>query len=231
MSQQRWDEVDRYLEERLIAPDPVLEAALEASMAAGLPPIAVAPNQGKLLALLVQAVGARRVLEIGTLGGYSTTWMARGLPEDGLLITLEIDPNHAAVARANLDRAGLSDRVEIRLGPALESMAQLTEEAAGTFDFVFVDADKEGTRAYFEQAIELTRPGGLIFVDNLVRDGELVDEGSTDSRVQGMRAFLEYAATEPRVQMTALQTVGSKGYDGFALALVNDTHPRSARAG
>jgi predicted O-methyltransferase YrrM len=222
VSQQRWDEVDRYLEERLLERDQVLESVLESSAAAGLPPIAVAPNQGKLLALLVQAIGARSVLEIGTLGGYSTTWMARALPSDGRLVSLEVDPGHAAVARSNLERAGLLKKVEIRLGPALDSMAQLAqEEGAGTFDFVFIDADKEGTRRYFEESISLARPGALIFVDNLVRDGQLIEENSPDTRVQGMRAFVEYVATETRVQVTALQTVGSKGYDGFALALVN----------
>jgi predicted O-methyltransferase YrrM len=216
-----WQSVDDYLCAKLLPADPVLDAALESSDAAGLPPIAVAPNQGKLLQLLVRSIGANAVLEIGTLGGYSTTWMARALPETGRLVTLEFEPKHAEVARANLERAGLAERVEIRVGPALDSLQRLAEERAGPFDFVFIDADKENTRAYFERSIGLARPGSLIFVDNLVRNGHVADETSTDPQVLGMQAFLDYASSDQRVEVTAIQTVGSKGYDGFALARVS----------
>ncbi len=220
MTASLWSQVDQYLEDRLLDRDAVLDAALDAGRAAGLPDIAVAPNQGKLLGLLIGAIGARTVLEIGTLGAYSTIWMARALPDGGRITTLELEPKHAEVARANLERAGVADRVEIRLGPALESLDALVDERAGPFDFIFIDADKENTRAYFERSIGLARPRALIFVDNLVRDGALIDEANSDSRVLGMQAFMDYAATESRVEATAIQTVGSKGYDGFALALV-----------
>jgi predicted O-methyltransferase YrrM len=214
-----WNDVDAYLCERLLAPDQSLDAAMEASTAAGLPPIAVAPNQGKLLALLVRSLGARRILEIGTLGAYSTIWMAKAMPDGGRLITLEAAPKHAEVAQANLERAGVADRVEIRLGPALDSLAALISERAGPFDFVFIDADKENTRAYFESCLELSRAGTVIFVDNVVRGGTLVDPAG-DSQVQGMREFVDYAGADPRVEVTAVQTVGTKGHDGFALAYV-----------
>jgi predicted O-methyltransferase YrrM len=214
-----WNDVDAYLCERLLAPDQSLDAALEASTAAGLPPIAVAPNQGKLLALLVRSLGARHVLEIGTLGAYSTIWMAKAMPDGGRLVTLEAAPKHAEVAQANLERAGVADRVEIRLGPALDSLAALISEGAGPFDFVFIDADKENTRAYFESCLELSRAGTVIFVDNVVRGGTLVDPAG-DSQVQGMREFVDYAGADPRVEVTAVQTVGTKGHDGFALAYV-----------
>jgi predicted O-methyltransferase YrrM len=220
MADPSWQRVDDYLCAKLLLPDPVLEAALEASNAAGLPPIAVAPNQGKLLQLLVRSLAATSVLEIGTLGGYSTTWMARALPAGGRLVTLEAEAKHAEVARANLERAGIADRVQIRLGPALESLEKLAAEHAGPFDFVFIDADKENTRAYFERSIGLARPGALIFVDNLVRNGAVADTASTDAQVLGMREFMDYAGTDERVDLTAVQTVGSKGYDGFALAYV-----------
>jgi predicted O-methyltransferase YrrM len=220
MGEPSWQSVDEYLCSKLLSTDPVLDAALASSNEAGLPPIAVAPNQGKLLQLLVLSIGATSVLEIGTLGGYSTTWMARALPDSGRLVTLEFEPKHAAVARANLERAGLAERVEIRVGRALDSLAQLAEEKAGPFDFVFIDADKENTASYFDRSIELARPGSLIFVDNLVRNGAVADSSSTDAQVLGMRAFLDAAAEDPRVEVTAVQTVGSKGYDGFALARV-----------
>jgi predicted O-methyltransferase YrrM len=219
MSQEKWSEVDRYLCEHLLAQDPVLDEVLRVSAEHGLPSIAVSPNQGKLLALLVRAIGARRILEIGTLGAYSTIWLARALPDDGRLITLEAAPTHAEVAQANLERAGVSDRVEIRLAPALESLEQLSAQNAGPFDFVFIDADKENTKPYFEWSIRLTRPGSLIVVDNVVRSGRIVDAGA-DSQVDGMRAFFDYVKTETRVDASAIQTVGSKGYDGFALARV-----------
>lgn len=220
MSQTQWDDVDRYIADRLVGPDPVLEAALQASMDAGLPAINVAPNQGKLLMLLAQAIGARRILEIGTLGGYSTIWLGRALPRDGRLITLEANPNYAKLARANLDRANLADSVELRVGPALDTLPDLAAEGAGPFDLVFIDADKPSTPDYFEWALKLTRRGSLIVVDNVVREGRLADATSDDSAVKAMRRFCELAATEPRVSATAIQTVGSKGYDGFAIALV-----------
>ncbi|WP_026370081.1 O-methyltransferase [Kallotenue papyrolyticum] len=220
MTDARWTAVDQYLTEVLALSDPVLEAALTQASAAGLPQIQVAPNQGMLLHLLARAIGARNMLEIGTLGGYSTIWLARALPPAGRLITLELEPRHAEVARTNLARAGLSERVEVRVGPALQSLPRLAEEGAGPFDLVFIDADKPGTADYFAWALRLTRPGSLIIVDNVVRNGTVIDADSSDPAVQGMRRFLERLAAEPRVQATVLQIVGSKGYDGLALALV-----------
>ncbi len=220
MPQELWTEVDRYLNDRLVPADPALDAALKANAAAGLPVIDVAPNQGKLLYLLATLIGARRILEIGTLGGYSAIWMARALPPGGRLVTLEVDPKHAEVATSNIARAGLSDFVEIRLGPAVESLAQIEREGAQPFDLIFIDADKERCAVYLEWALKLSRRGSLIICDNIVRDGAIADEANTDARLQGVRAFLDRVATEPRLSATALQTVGSKGYDGFALALV-----------
>jgi len=223
MAEQPWDAVDEYLCDALLGPDPTLEAVLATSREAGLPPIAVAPNQGKLLHLLVRAIGARLVLEIGTLGAYSTIWMARALPEGGRLITLEAAESHVSVARANLERAGMADRVEIRLGPALETLGDLIAEGTGPFDLVFIDADKENTRPYFERSLELSHPGTVIVVDNLVRAGKIIDAQSSDPQVRGMREFMDYVSGEKRVEITAIQTVGSKGYDGFALAYVLGT--------
>jgi predicted O-methyltransferase YrrM len=220
MSRERWNAVDRYLCDLLAPDEPALAAALEASAAARLPPIQVSPNQGKLLHLLARAQGARRILEIGTLGGYSTIWLARALPEDGRLVTLEIDPGHAEVARGNLARAGLADRVEIRLGRALDTLPKLAAESRAAFDLVFIDADKPANPEYFRWALELTRPGSLIVIDNVVRDGAVIDAASADPAVQGVRRLHELLAAEPRVCATAIQTVGSKGYDGFAIALV-----------
>jgi predicted O-methyltransferase YrrM len=220
MAQEQWTAVDRYLTDLFVPPDAALEAALQASAAAGLPAISVSPNQGKLLHLLARAQGARAVLEIGTLGGYSTIWLARALPEGGRLITLEADPKHAEVARANLARAGLAGVVELRLGPALETLPQLAAERAGPFDLIFIDADKPGYADYFAWALRLSRRGSLIIADNVVRGGGVVDAASGDPRVQGVRRFNELLAAEPRVSATAIQTVGSKGYDGFAVALV-----------
>ena len=217
---ERWARVDDYMAEAFLAPDPVLERALAASAEAGLPPINVAPNQGKLLHLLARARGARRILEIGTLGGYSTIWLARALPAGGRLITLELDPRHAEVARANIGGAGLSGVVDIRVGPARESLEALVAERVGPFDLTFIDADKPGTAAYFALALELSRPGSLIVVDNVVRDGKVADGDTGDAAVEGIRRFVERAAAEPRVTATAIQTVGVKGYDGFALLLV-----------
>lgn len=213
-----WGQVDEYLNELLIPTDPVLEEALAASQRAGLPAINVAPNHGKLLKLLVQISGARTVLEIGTLGGYSTIWLARGLPQDGRLVTLEVNPTYAAVAQANIDRAGLSDRVEIRVGPALESLPRLADE--GPFDLVFIDADKPSNPRYLGWALRLTRPGSVIVGDNIVRAGRVVDADSSDENVRGVRAFLEMTAADPRLDATALQTVGMKGWDGFSIAVV-----------
>jgi predicted O-methyltransferase YrrM len=220
MSQEQWTAVDRYIAEHLVPADPVLDAALQASEAAGLPAINVAPNQGKLLQLLAQSIGARNILEIGTLGAYSTIWLARALPPDGRLITLEANAAYAEIARANIARAGLADRVELRLGPALDTLPKLEAEGLGPFDLTFIDADKENNSDYFRWAIKLSRRGSLIIVDNVVRDGGVIDASRNDAHIQGVRDFYEFVATEPRVNITAVQTVGSKGYDGFAIALV-----------
>jgi predicted O-methyltransferase YrrM len=217
-----WTAVDRYLGDLLVSGDPALEAALAASAAAGLPAINVSPTQGKLLHLLARAIGARNVLEIGTLGGYSTIWLARALPDGGRVISLEADAKHAEVARANVARAGLESSVEVRLGMALDLLPGLVEGAA-PFDFVFIDADKPNNAAYFEWALKLSRPGSIIVVDNVVREGDVIDAASDSPTVQGVRYFLERLAAEPRVSATAIQTVGSKGYDGFAIALVAST--------
>ena len=215
-----WTAVDRYIGDLLVRPDPALDAALAASATAGLPAIAVAPPQGKLLMILARALGARTILEIGTLGGYSTIWLARALGPGGRLVTLELDPKHAAVAKANLARAGLSDVVELRLGPASDSLRGLLAEGHEPFDFIFIDADKPGYPEYFALALQLSAPGTLIVADNVVRDGAVADPGSADPNVQAVRRYNALLAAEPRVTATVLQTVGSKGYDGFAIALV-----------
>ncbi|HEV2963473.1 MAG TPA: O-methyltransferase [Candidatus Angelobacter sp.] len=219
-SDDQWIAVDRYITDLLVPPDPALDAALQSSAAAGLPAINVAPNQGKFLMLLAQIQGVRNILEIGTLGAYSTIWLARALPRDGRLITLEADPKHAEVARANIARAGLAQVVEVRLGPALESLPRLAAEGVGPFDLIFIDADKPGYPDYFAWSLKLARRGTVIIADNVVRDGAVIDPASDDPRVQGMRRFNELLAAEPRVSATEIQTVGSKGYDGFALAVV-----------
>lgn len=216
----RWSRIDHYFEESLALQDPELERALERGRAAGLPDHDVAPNQGRFLSLLAATVRPRSILEIGTLAGYSTIWLARTLPDGGRLISLEIDPAHAAVARENVARAGLADRVAINVGPAADSLDRLVADDAGPFDFVFIDADKESNVAYFDFALRLTRPGSLIVVDNVVRDGAVTDERSTDPRVQGVRALFAAVARESRVSATAIQTVGVKGHDGFLLARV-----------
>ncbi len=213
-----WDAVDRYIADHLVEDDPALQAALEVSEAAGLPAINVAANQGKLLMLLARAISARRILEIGTLGGYSTIWLARGLPSDGRLITLEANPDYAEVARANIARAGLKLMVEVRVGRAQDTLPSLAAE--GPFDLIFIDADKPGTPGYFQWAVRLSRRGSLIIVDNVVREGAVLDASGGDANVQGMRRFFELAATDPRVSGTALQTVGAKGHDGLAILLV-----------
>ena len=220
MTEEVWSNVERYISNSLVHQDAALEAALSASDAAGLPPINVSPNQGKLLHMIALMVGARRILEIGTLGGYSTIWMARALPRGGRLITLEADSRHAELARRNIDAAGVGSLVEIQLGPALESLPKVADASDGPFDLVFIDADKTNTVPYFDWALKLSRPGSVIVVDNVVRKGAVADPTSTDKDVQGMRRFYERAASEPRVTATAIQTVGSKGYDGFAIAIV-----------
>jgi predicted O-methyltransferase YrrM len=220
MSEQRWQEVDDFVEGALIGEDPVLDAALAASAQAGLPPIAVTASQGRFLNLLLRIHGARRVLELGTLGGYSTIWMGRALPPDGRIVTLELDAGYAEVAGENLRRAGLAEKVEVRVGPALDSLAELRSGREEPFDAVFIDADKARTPEYFVEALELVRPGGLIVADNVVRGGELADPDSADAGARGMRRFIEMAGAEPRVTATTIQTVGAKGYDGFTLALV-----------
>ncbi|WLQ43098.1 O-methyltransferase [Streptomyces laculatispora] len=220
MTQARWAEVDDYFNALLVGSDEALEAAVEASDRAGLPAIQVAANQGKLLNLLARLQGARTVLEIGTLGGYSTIWLARALPEGGRVVTLEADPECAEVARRNIERAGLADVVEIRVGLALDTLPELAEQGYGPFDVVFIDADKPSNPDYLAWSLKLTRPGSLIVADNVVRDGEVVDAGSKDPKVQGVRRFTELVAAEPTLTATALQTVGSKGYDGLLMALV-----------
>ncbi len=215
-----WDTVDEYFNGLLVGADPALEAVVADSAAAGLPPHHVAPNQGKLLHLLARIQGARHILEIGTLGGYSTIWLARALPEGGRLVSLEADERHAEVARANIRRAGVGHLVDIRVGRALETLPGLAEEDLPPFDLVFIDADKPGNPGYLDWAVRLTRPGSLIIGDNVVRGGEVVDAGSADPRVQGVRRFTELIADHPALTATALQTVGTKGYDGFVLALV-----------
>ncbi|MFD0132834.1 O-methyltransferase [Streptomyces sp. NPDC007148] len=219
-AQELWDAVDAYFTTLLSPADEVLAAALRDSEAAGLPPINVAPNQGKLLQLLALIQGARRVLEIGTLGGYSTIWLGRALPADGRLVTLEYDATHAEVARRNLARAGLDSIAEVRVGPALESLPKLAEEHPPPFDLVFIDADKVNNAHYVKWALELTRPGSLIVLDNVVRGGRVTEADSEDPSVLGTRAALELMASHPRLSGTAVQTVGSKGHDGFALARV-----------
>jgi predicted O-methyltransferase YrrM len=218
--QQIWIDVENYIAEHVIAPDSALEAARAGNTSAGLPAIDVTPSEGKLLHLLARLAGARRILEIGTLGGYSTIWMARALPDGGRLITLELDAKHAAVAQANLDRAGVAHMVEIRIGPALDSLAELDREGAEPFDLVFIDADKSNNAAYLQWALRFSRVGTLILVDNVVRDGAVVEPDNADENAQGSRRLFEALAAEPRLTATALQTVGSKGYDGFAIALV-----------
>lgn len=223
-----WRAVDALFEEHLIESDEALEAAAASSQTGGLPTISVSPTEGKLLHLLVRASGARSVLEVGTLAGYSTIWLARALPEDGRLITLEVDPHHADVARQNLERAGVSSRVEVRVGPALETLDTLTKEDRPAFDFVFIDADKRNNPDYFSSAVALSRPGAVIVVDNVVREGRVADPAATDPDVVGIRTMLEAVGQDGRVDATAIQTVGSRGYDGFLLAVVGEdgqAHP------
>jgi predicted O-methyltransferase YrrM len=221
VTKELWAAVDRYLTDQLLPCDPALDAALAESTAAGLPAINVSPPQGRLLHLLARLQGARSILEIGTLGAYSTIWLARALSPGGRLVTLEADPKHAAIANANLARAGLSDVVEVRLGPALETLPRLAAEGQGPFDLVFIDADKTSNADYFAWALKLSRPGGLIIVDNVVREGAVIDSASQDVNVLGARRLYEMVAAEPRVMATVIQTVGGKGYDGLLLAVVS----------
>lgn len=212
-----WSEVDAYIGERLLGEEAALAAALAANARGGLPAIDVSPPMGKMLHLLARMAGARRILEVGTLGGYSTIWLARALPVDGQLITLEIDPHHAGVARVNLKQAGCAEKAEVIVGPALESLAGLE----GPFDLVFVDADKQSNVAYVQAALRLARPGTVIVVDNVVREGRVLDAESREPNIAGTRALYDYVASEPRLSASALQTVGSKGWDGFLLAIVD----------
>jgi len=220
MTENAWAPVDDYLSGLFVGNDSALEAAVRDSTAAGLPEIQVSPTQGKLLHLLVRLRSARAILEIGTLGGYSAICMARALSPGGRLVTLEFEPKHADVARANIARAGLADRVEVRLGRALDLLPQVEKDRVGPFDLVFIDADKENNPRYFEWALRLTRPGSLILVDNVVREGKVLDAESADASVQGTRKVLSMMASEPRVTATAIQVVGVKGWDGLAIALV-----------
>ncbi|MGH9156395.1 MAG: O-methyltransferase [Acidimicrobiales bacterium] len=223
MTEERWIAVDAYIEDRLAAAagaDAALEAALAVSTAAGLPPIHVPPNQGRLLEVLVRCRAARTVLEIGTLGGYSTIWMARALPAVGRLVTLELDPGNAEIARRNIAAAGLAGVVDIRIGPALSSLADLATAGDGPFDMVFIDADKEHNADYLDWSLRLTGPGSLIVVDNVIRGGEVADAASTDPAVVGTRRLFDRLGNEPRLRATAIQTVGVKGHDGFAVAVV-----------
>lgn len=222
MTQELWTKVDQYINETLVHSDSVLEAALQSSAGAGLPPISVSAAQGKFLHLLARVQGARRILEIGTLGGFSTIWLGRALPPKGKLITLEIDPKCAEIAAANITRAGLSEVVEIRLGQAVDSLSQLVAQAGDPFDLIFIDADKSGYPDYLKWALKLCRKGSLIIADNVVRNGAVVDSASTDLNVQGVRLFNELVAADPRLTATAIQTVGSKGYDGFTMIFVTD---------
>lgn len=221
MTQDQWTAVDEYITGLLMPEDAVMDQVLEACAASGLPEIQVSPSQGKLLMLLAQMQGARRILEIGTLGGYSAIWLARALPPGGRLITLEMDPKHAEVARANFARAGLAERIELRLGSALETLPILAAEAPEPFDLIFLDADKQGYTEYFGWALKLSRPGAVILADNVVREGEVIDAGSEDASVRGIQRFNKALAAETRVSATMIQTVGSKGHDGFALAIVS----------
>ncbi|HYI26161.1 MAG TPA: O-methyltransferase [Thermomicrobiales bacterium] len=220
MTDTRFADVDAYFE-RIVPTDEALDAAIAASNESGLPPIQVSSHQGKLIQILAKMQGARRILEIGTLGGYSTIWLARALPDDGRLITLELDPHHASVAKANIERASLAQKVEVRVGPALDTMKAMVESREPPFDFIFIDADKPGYPGYLDLSIQLSRPGTAIFADNVVRNGGVADLNSRDPNVIGVRTMIDAMAGNPRLSATGIQTVGSKGYDGFALFLVD----------
>jgi predicted O-methyltransferase YrrM len=220
MSSKTWTAVDDYIVSSLFEADPVLDAVLKANRDQGLPAIDVSAAQGKLLSLLVRIRGAKTALEVGTLGGYSTIWMARGLPADGKVVTLELDQHHAKVARSNFERAGVSGKVDLRVGPALQSLAALDSENAGPFDLIFIDADKPNNPNYLDWAMKLARPGTVIVCDNVIRDGAVVKQNSGDANVEGARAAFSFIGGEKRLDGTAIQTVGAKGYDGFAIAIV-----------
>ncbi len=220
MTQELWNAVDHYVDEALSLPDPILDAALDSNTEGGLPGIDVTAAQGKLLHILAKLVGARRILEIGTLGGYSTIWLARALVPGGKLVTLEFDPKHAAVAEKNIAHAGFSEMVDIRVGKALDSLPVIESEGGGPFDLVFIDADKTNNPNYLDWALKLTKPGSLIIVDNVVREGGLADPLSDDAAIQASRAVIEAMGANPHLDATVMQTVGTKGYDGFAIALV-----------
>jgi predicted O-methyltransferase YrrM len=229
--QDLWTKVDGALEAWLAPADPALAAAAAAATQAGLPEIAVSPAQGRFLEVLARATGARRILEIGTLAGYSTIWLARALPADGRLVTLEIDPGRARLARENLERAGLGTRVEVIDGPALGSLTVLRAARADPFDLVFIDADKQSSRAYVENALALSRPGTVVVVDNVVRDGRVIDPDTGDAGVDGVRSMMDWIASHPRLRASALQTVGAKGHDGMLLAVVEDGPPGTGVSG
>jgi predicted O-methyltransferase YrrM len=215
-----WKQVDQYFAEALIPPGDGFDAALGANRKGDLPSIDVTPLQGKFLEVLVRATGSKRILEIGTLGGYSTLWLARALPEDGIVVTLELEPHHARIAKQNLEAAGLADRVNLRVGPAAETLATLANEHTAAFDFIFIDADKASYPEYLQWSLKLSRPGTLIVADNVVRDGKVIEPDHPDPNIQGVRRFTELVSQEPRLRATALQTVAGKGYDGFVIAVV-----------
>jgi predicted O-methyltransferase YrrM len=216
-----WKKVDCFFTDALIPADSGLDAALAANRKADLPAIDVTPLQGRFLELMIRAMGARRVLEIGTLGAYSTIWLARAVGDGGKVVTLELDPRHAEIAQRNLDNAGVADRVGLRIGPAAKTLEALVAEHTAPFDFIFIDADKAGYPNYIEWSLKLSRPGTLIIADNVVRDGNVIDPDDPDPNIQGVRRFTDLVAADPRLSTTVLQTVGSKGYDGFAIAIVN----------
>lgn len=218
--QKIWAEVDRYLGDLLAPHDAGLAHSLEANHAEGLPSIDVPPLLGKFLDLMIRVSGARRVLEIGTLGGYSTIWMARALPEGGLVVTLELEPRHAEIARANFEAAGVSDRIDIRIGAALDSLRAMEQEGSAPFDLIFIDADKERMPEYLEWSLKLAHPGTILIADNVVRDGKVLDDATDDPHVRGVQRFLELVAANPRLSATAMPTVGARGFDGFAMAVV-----------
>jgi predicted O-methyltransferase YrrM len=221
MNPETWKNVDQYLAALFIPDDPVMAAALAASAAGGLPPIHVSPLQGRMLQLLAQVQGAQRILEVGTLGGFSTLWLARALGPAGRIVTLELDPKHAEVARGTFRRAGLEGRIELRLGAAKDSLAAMVAAGEAPFDFIFIDADKASIPDYYRSALQLSRPGSVIITDNVIRKGAVIDAGSEDPSVQGVRRFNEIVAGDARVTSTTIQTVGEKGYDGFTLTVVN----------
>lgn len=222
MSQELWNSVDAYIADHVIGHDPVLEGALEAAAAAGLPAISVSPAQGKLLYLLARVQGARNILEIGTLAGYSTIWLARAMPRYGRLVTMEVDANHAAVARENIAKAGYGDVVDVRVGPAMDQLTEMARGKEVPFDFVFIDADKQNIPEYFEFALKFSKPGTVIVIDNVVREGKLADGDSDDESAQAVRRLHDMLSQERRVSATTIQTVGSKGYDGFTIVLVHE---------